>query len=78
MSATKSQAFVSVPKKGAKGDISVDFAKGLAVSAANNLGKFIETHYAMVRDFSEYEDGRSLVTYTTMYITMYMEITGSI
>ena len=62
MSATKSQAFVSVPKKGAKGDISVDFAKGLAVSAANNLGKFIETHYAMVRDFSEYEDGRSLVT----------------
>ena len=61
MGATKSQGFYSKPKRKG-GDVSVDLAKGLAVSAADSIGKFHETHYAMVRDFSEFEEGRSLVT----------------
>jgi len=62
MGATTSQGFISVPKKGAKGSVSLDLAKGLAVSGASNIGKFHEMHYAMVRDFSEFDEGRSLVT----------------
>ena len=61
MGATKSQGFYSKPKRKG-GDVSVDLAKGLAVSAADSIGKFHETHYAMVRDFSRFEDARSLVT----------------
>lgn len=61
MGATKSQGFFSKPKRKG-GDVSADLAKGLAVSAAESIGKFHETHYAMVRDFAEFDEGRSLIT----------------
>lgn len=61
MGATKSQGFFAKPKRKG-GDVSPDLAKGLAVSAADSIRKFHETHYAMVRDFSEFTDGRSQVT----------------
>ena len=61
MGATKSQGFFAKPKRKG-GDVSPDLAKGLAVSAADSIRKFHETHYAMVRDFSEFVDARSQVT----------------
>jgi len=61
MVATSSRGFVSAPKKGKSNN--ADYAKALASRAGQNIIKLMETHYAMVRDFSAInDDGESNIT----------------